>query len=82
MGDKLTNAIIGILTGVIGITILAVLVSQSSNTSNVLTAAGTAFGNILKAAVSPVTSSGSGISSGLLGNLQNISLTSGSGLAV
>jgi len=62
MGDKAVTAIIAILTSVIGVSIIAVLVSNQSNTSNVLTAAGTAFSNILKTAVSPVTG---GSSSGL-----------------
>ena len=80
MGDKAVSAVIGIVTGVIGITILAVLVSQQSNTANVLTAAGTSFSGILKAAVSPITSGGS-LGSGLFGSsssgLSNLNLATG-----
>lgn len=69
MGDKVITGIVGILTAVIGVAIVAVIVSNQANTSGVLTAGGNAFTNILKAAVSPV-SGGSGlgsISNGLLG---------------
>jgi hypothetical protein len=66
MGEKAIGALVGIVAGVIGITILAVIVSNQSNTSNVLTAGGNAFSSILKAAVSPI--SGGGLGSGLLGN--------------
>lgn len=70
MGDKAISAVVGIMAGIVGITILAVIVSNQSNTSNVLTAGGNAFSSILKAAVSPI-SGGSGLgnlSSGLFGN--------------
>ena len=67
MGDQAITGIIAILTAIIGVAIIAVLVSNQSNTSGVLTAGGNAFSNILKTAVSPV--SGSGISNGLLGSL-------------
>lgn len=73
MGEKAISALIGIVTGVVGITILAVIVSNQSNTSGVLTAAGNAFSGILKAAVAPVSGNsgglGSSIGGGLLGNL-------------
>lgn len=65
--------VVTILTAVVGVAILAVLVSRNSNTSGVLTAAGNAFGGALKVAVSPVTSGGSvayGFQDGsLVGNL-------------
>lgn len=81
MGDKAIGAIVGIIAGVIGITILAVIVSNQSNTANVLTAGGNAFSSILKAAVSPVTGSGS-IGGGLFGTnttsgLSNLNLATG-----
>ena len=44
-----------IVTMLIMVTIVAVLVSQKAQTSNVITAAGNAFTSILKTAVSPVT---------------------------
>jgi hypothetical protein len=44
-----------IVAGIIGVAIIAVLVSNKSNTSGVFAAAGGAFSNALSAAVSPVT---------------------------
>jgi hypothetical protein len=47
--------IVSIATAIIGVAIVAVIVSNNSNTANVIKAAGTAFGDVLKVAVSPVT---------------------------
>ena len=66
MGDKAISGFVGILTAVVGLAIIAVLVSNQSQTSGVIGAAGTAFGGILKAAVAPV-SGGSSILSGAFG---------------
>jgi hypothetical protein len=52
------EALAAIATAVIGVAIIAVLVSQRSNTSSVIQAAGTAFTNILNAAVAPITQGG------------------------
>jgi hypothetical protein len=49
------EAIVTIATGIIGVAILAVLVSQKSNTSNVVQAFGSAFSNALGIAEAPVT---------------------------
>lgn len=62
MGSKLIDAIVSILAAVIGIAIVAVLVSKSANTSGVISSAGSAFEGILGAAVKPVSGSGSGLS--------------------
>lgn len=59
---KFGEGIITILTAIVGVAIIAVLVSKQANTSGVLTSAGTAFSQILGAAVAPV--SGSGLSLG------------------
>lgn len=61
-----------IAAGIIGVAIIAVLVSNKSQTGNVLGAAGSAFANALSAATGPVTGAVSapnvgGASSGLLG---------------
>lgn len=56
--DKLTEAGVTILMAIIGVAILAVLVSRQSNTTGVLSAFGTAFSGILGTAVSPVTGTG------------------------
>jgi hypothetical protein len=65
MNSKAVSGIIAILTGVIGISILAVLVSKQSQTPQVLQAAAQGFGSILNAATGPV--------SGGLGGLNNLS---------
>lgn len=55
MGRELFEPIVTILAGIIGVAIVAVLVSQKSNTAGVFSAAGGAFANAVSAAVSPVT---------------------------
>lgn len=55
MNHSLFEPVTTILAGIIGVAIIAVLVSQKSNTSGVFAAAGGAFSNALSAAVSPVT---------------------------
>jgi hypothetical protein len=52
---KLGDSIITVITAIIGVAVISVLVSQKAQTSQVLTAGGTAFSTILKAAVAPVT---------------------------
>jgi membrane DNA delivery protein len=64
MGDKALTGFIAILTAVIGVAIIAVLVSKQSNTAGVLTAGGSAFSSILKTAVSPVSGGLFGSSTG------------------
>lgn len=68
MGEKAITGVVGILTAIIGVAIIAVLVSKQSDTSNVLSSAGKAFSSILGTAVSPV-SGGGGLTSGLFGNM-------------
>lgn len=53
--NSLTEAVVTILTAVVGVAILAVLVGQRSQTANVIQAAGSAFSNSLAVAESPVT---------------------------
>lgn len=48
-----------IAAGIIGLAIVAVLVSQRAQTGNVITSAGRAFSGAIGAAVSPVTGSSS-----------------------
>lgn len=50
-----TGAIVGVITAVIGVSIIATLVSNQAQTSNVITASGNALSAILKAATAPVT---------------------------
>ena len=49
------SAIVSIIMAVIGVAIIATLVSQQAQTANVLTAGGTAVSNVLSSALSPVT---------------------------
>jgi len=55
--DRITETIATVAAGVIGVAILAVLVSNKAQTGNVLAAAGGAFSNVLSAATAPVTGS-------------------------
>ena len=65
------TAVVSIVMAVIGVAIIAVLVSQQAQTANVLTAGGTAISKVLGSALSPVTGSG-----GLGGvNLTNVANT-------
>lgn len=48
--------LIAVISGIIGLAIIAVLVSQKAQTSTVLQGAGTALSSIINAAVSPVSS--------------------------
>lgn len=68
MNDHLFNSIASILTAIVGVAVLAVIVSKNANTAGVLTAGGTAFASALGAAEAPVTGS-SGLSS--IGNMSN-----------
>jgi PRD1 phage membrane DNA delivery len=55
MSDQFLSAMVTVGTAIIGVAILAVLVSQNSQTASVLQAAGNAFSGSLGAALSPVT---------------------------
>lgn len=55
MNSQMFEPIVTVLVGIIGIAMVAVLVSQKSNTAGVFAAAGGAFSNAVSAAVSPVT---------------------------
>lgn len=46
---------IALITGVIGLAMVAVLVSQNAQTGTVLTQGGTALASVIQAAVSPVS---------------------------
>lgn len=70
MSEKLVSGLVSILLAVIGVAIIAVLVSQQAQTGAVLTAGGNAFSGILKAAVSPLSSSNNSLGSLNFGGLQ------------
>lgn len=62
--DKILTGGVSILIAVIGVAIIAVLVSNKSQTSQVISAGGTAFSGILSTALSPVSgTSNSGLPS-------------------
>lgn len=54
------GGVVTVLLAIIGVAIIAVLVSSSANTSNVLSAGSSAFSSSLGAALSPVTGSSLG----------------------
>jgi hypothetical protein len=60
MSDQFFNTIVTIATAIIGVAIIAVIVSKQANTAGVLSSAGQAFAQDLSAAVSPVTGGGFG----------------------
>ena len=58
MGKDIITNIVTVLVAIIGVAIVAVLVSKNAQTPQVLSAGGNAFANILKQAVSPVSGGG------------------------
>ena len=58
MSDRIFADVMTIATAIIGLAIIAVVVSNKANTGTVITDAGTAFSKVLKAAVSPVVGTG------------------------
>lgn len=64
MGEHLINSLLTVATAIVGVAIIAVLVSNRANTSNVITSAGAAFANDLSAAVAPVTGATATINTG------------------
>lgn len=55
MTDAIGSALVAIIMAIIGVAVIAVLVSQKAVTADVLTAGGSAVSNVLGAALSPVT---------------------------
>jgi len=85
--DRITETIATIAAGVIGVAILAVLVSNKAQTGNVLASAGGAFSNVLSAATAPVTgnSAAPNVNAGVMSNgLPNLGggLLGGSGFSL
>jgi hypothetical protein len=58
MSDQLIASVVTVLTAIIGVAIIAVLVSKNANTTGVITAGGSAFSGALGTALSPVTGGG------------------------
>jgi hypothetical protein len=57
MTDSLITSVTTVLMAIVGIAIIAVILSKNSNTGNILGAGGSAFSGALGAALSPVTQS-------------------------
>lgn len=55
MGEKLIESLTAVAVAIIGIAIIAVLVSKQADTGSVIAAATKGFADDLKAAISPVT---------------------------
>lgn len=55
MSDSLATSIVTVLLAVIGVAIIAVLVSPKATTSQVIGAGATGFSTILGSALSPIT---------------------------
>lgn len=60
--DNFLTSIVTVATLLIGVAILAVIVSPKAQTSSVIQAGGSAFSGVLGAALSPVSGSGFGFS--------------------
>lgn len=73
MSDQLITSIVTVLTAIIGVAILAVLVSKQSQTGNVIKAASSGFAQDLQTALSPVT--GGGFTGGGLSSLPSFSFS-------
>lgn len=59
MGNKLLESLTAVAVAIVGVAIISVIVG-SSQTSGIITAAGNAFGGVLKSAVSPAAGGGGG----------------------
>ena len=69
MSEQLITSVVTVLTAIIGVAIIAVLVSKNANTTGVISSAGSAFQGALGTALSPVTGATSfgGMGGGSLG---------------
>lgn len=53
--NNITEMLLTIGTGILGVAMLALIVSKNSNTAGVIQASASGFGNALGVAISPVT---------------------------
>ena len=67
MSESLLTSIFTVLMAIIGVAIIAVLVSKNANTQGVIASGSAGFGTALGAALSPVTNSGMASISGFSG---------------
>ena len=59
--NSATEQVVTVAVAIVGVAILAVLVSKNSNTATVIKSAGDAFSGALAVAVSPITGRGVGM---------------------
>lgn len=57
MSDQIVGSVVTVIVAIIGVAIIAALVSKNANTSGVLSAGGSAFSGILKSALAPISGS-------------------------
>lgn len=57
MSDELIRSLTSIVTAIIGLAVLAVIVSKNANTTGVIQASASGLGNTIAVAQSPVTGS-------------------------
>lgn len=55
MGGKFGTEIVLVVTSIVGLAVIAVIVSKKSATGDIIGAAGTALSNTIGAAVKPIT---------------------------
>lgn len=71
--SQIGPAFVAVVTGVIGLAIVAVIVSQNAQTSSVISSGGGALAGIISAAVAPVSGSSSNafgsVATGALGSM-------------
>jgi uncharacterized membrane protein YbjE (DUF340 family) len=60
MGDQLISSVVTVATAIIGLAIIATLVSRNANTAGVISAGGRSFSGALLAAEAPVLGGGGG----------------------
>lgn len=58
MGNQLLNSVVTVAVAIIGVAIVAVLVSKNANTSQVISSASQGFSGALSTALSPVSGGG------------------------
>ena len=58
MSESLITSVVTVLMAIVGVAIIAVLVSKNANTTGVIQAGGSAFSGALGTALSPVTGGG------------------------
>lgn len=61
MGEQLVSSVITVSVAIVGLAIIATLVSKNANTAQIIGAGGSSFTQALTAAVSPVTGSSAGL---------------------